>query len=263
MPTNPYFQAGKSIGAISEQRLIEDLVIESIAIYGHDVFYLPRTSVNQDDVFGEDTLQKFTQQFPVEMYMTNVEGFEGNGELFSKFGITVTDQATFVVSKRRWDEAVGMQTTDLQLPLRPAEGDLLFFPLTGAIFEIKFVKADNPFFQLGRIYVYTLSVELFMYSSEKIEIAGDPTADIDSLAARLNMPDGPLAASHDTMGFQLLAQDGSVILAQSGFSILQQEFEGDRNALTTDDNNDDFEREAQTLLVFDEQNPFGIIEEQH
>lgn len=262
MTTNPYFQAGKSIGSINEQRLIEDLTMETIQIHGHEVYYLPRTSVNLDNVFGEDTLQRFTQQYPIEMYMTNVDGFEGNGELFSKFGITVTDQATFVVSKRRWEEAVGMQATDLQLPGRPAEGDLIFFPLTGAIFDIKFVKADNPFFQLGRIYVYTLSCELYVYSSERIDIAGDPTAMPGSLAAKLNLPDGPLDASQDTTNFQLLAQDGSVILAQSGFSILQQEFNGDQNALVNQDNNADFEEEGESLIDFTETNPFGDYQRQ-
>lgn len=257
MATNPYFQDGRSIGALSEQRLVEDLVMESIQIHGFDVYYLPRTSVAQDDIFGEDTLQKFTQQYPVEMYMTNVQGFDGNGELFSKFGITVTDQATFVVSKRRWEEAVGMQTDNLQLPNRPADGDLLFFPLTGSIFEIKFVKADNPFFQLGKIYVYTLTCELYLYSSERIEIAGDPTAPIGSLAASLNLADGPLSASQDTMNFQILAQDGSAILAQSGFSIIQQSFDGDAQALVKGDDNERFELEGQSIIDFSEINPFG------
>ena len=250
------------IGSVLEHRLMEDIVIESIGINGFDIYYLPRTSVNEDTIFGEDLLQKFTQQYPVEMYMTNVEGFEGNGELFSKFGITVTDQATFIVSKRRWEEAVGMQSDDLQLPNRPADGDLLYFPLTGSMFEIKFVKADNPFFQLGKIYVYTLTCELYLYSSERIEIAGDPTAEYGSLASKLNLPDGPLAASMDTMNGRILAQDGSNILSQSGFSILSQEFMGSANALTAEDNNDEFELEGKTLIDFTETNPFGEFQDQ-
>ena len=261
MPVNSYFQSGRSIGALGEQRLIEDLIIESVQIHGFEVFYLPRTSVNQDDILGEDTLQKFTQQYPIEMYMTNVQGFEGNGELFSKFGISVTDQATFVVSKRRWEEAVGMQATNLQLPLRPAEGDLLFFPLTGAIFEIKFVKADNPFFQAGKIYVYTMSCELYLYSSERIEVAGDTTAPMGSLAAKLNMADGPLAASQDSLNFQILSQTGGAILAQSGFSLVQTQFGGNTNALTIEDDNDRFELEGKTLIDFTETNPFGEFQE--
>lgn len=233
MPTNRYFQNGKSIGSTSEQRLIEDLVIEAVQIHGHDVYYLPRTSVNPDELFGEDPLQKFTQQYPIEMYMTNVEGFAGNGELFSKFGITVTDQATFVVSKRRWEEAVGLQeSATLQLPSRPADGDIIYFPKTGAMFEIKFVKADNPFYQLGRIYVYTLTCELYLYSGETIDIPGDMTAEAGSLASRLNLPDGPLA--------QL---DGTDTIIDK---------HSDNTLLAT---------KSQEFLVYDKKNPFGDYSE--
>jgi hypothetical protein len=259
MPTNHYFQDGHSIGGRGQQRLIEDLVIQAIKIMGTDIFYLPRTSVNPDDILGEDTLQRFRQQYPIEMYMANVMGFDGNGELFSKFGITVTDQATFVVSKRRWEEAVAMQTDDLQLPTRPAEGDLLFFPKTGAMFEIKFVKADNPFYQAGRIYVYTLTCELFLYSSERIEVAGDPTAEPGSLASKLNAADGPLAASQDTYNRQILTMSGGILVSMQNFSIIQTGWSGTINPLTANDDNDRLEREAVAFLDTTEPNLFGAI----
>ena len=141
MATNFYFQTGNTSGTTNEQRLLEDLIIESIKIYGHDVYYLPRVSVKQDNILGEDVLSQFDNAYPVEMYLTNIQGWEGNGELFTKFGIQVTDQATFVVSKRRWEDVVGSHPAELlQLPSRPAEGDLIYLPKTNSMFEIKFVQ---------------------------------------------------------------------------------------------------------------------------
>ena len=140
MATNVYFQSGNTSGTANEQRLVEDLVIESLKIYGHDVHYMPRTLVNRDTIFDEDELSKFTQQYPLEMYMENVEGYEGEGELFTRFGIEIRDQATFVLSKRRWEQMVDREEDaggTFQLTARPAEGDLLYFPKTKSLFEIK------------------------------------------------------------------------------------------------------------------------------
>ena len=127
MPTNFYFQSGNTSGTTSEQRLIEDLIIESLKIYGHDVFYLPRTLVKEDTIFDEDTLSKFTQAYPLEMYLENVEGFGGDGELFSKFGLEVRDSATFILARRRWDELVKTSGGIFTQDTRPSEGDLLYF----------------------------------------------------------------------------------------------------------------------------------------
>lgn len=169
MPTNFYFQSGNTSGTTGEQRLVEDLVIESLKIYGHDVYYLPRTLVDQDTIFDEDTLSKFTQAYPLEMYLENVDGYEGEGELFSKFGIEIRDKATFVLAKRRWEDLVFTSSGTFQLAARPAEGDLLFFEKTGSLFEIRYVEFQNPFYQLGKIYTFKLECELFEYSSELIK----------------------------------------------------------------------------------------------
>jgi len=99
MPTNFYFQSGQTTGTTAEQRLVEDLTIESLKIYGHDIFYIPRVQVDVDSIFDEDTLSQFTQAYPLEMYLENIEGFDGEGDLFSKFGIEIRDQATFILSK--------------------------------------------------------------------------------------------------------------------------------------------------------------------
>jgi hypothetical protein len=244
MPTNFYFQAGNTSGTTNEQRLLEDLIIESIQIYGHDVFYLPRRSVNLDNILGEDTLSRFETAIPLEMYLTNIQGWEGNGELFTKFGISVTDQATFIVSKRRWEDVVGSSPDEwLQLPSRPAEGDLIFFPKTSSMFEIKFVQHLDPFYQLGKFYIYNMSCELYQYSSE-IFATGVP--EIDSTVETF---------TQDLFEFEVLNQTGERILTQKGYSIVKEQFKTIQNVSFSD--SEFFETEGRDILDFTEINPFG------
>lgn len=164
MPTNVYF----SHGTRNEQYLVEDLIIESLKIYGQEFFYIPRTLVSKDNILGEDRLSEFKSSFPIEMYFENVDSFAGQGAFIQKFGLMVEQSATLVVARRRWEQLVGRygQTT---IPTRPNEGDLIYFPLSKGLFEIKFVTHQDPFYQLGKLYVYKLQVELFQYSSEKID----------------------------------------------------------------------------------------------
>lgn len=244
MATNFYFQSGSSQGTTNEQRLLEDLIIESIKIYGHDVYYLPRTSVKQDEILGEDVLSRFENAYPIEMYLTNIQGWEGDGELFTKFGIQVTDQATFVVSKRRWEDAVGSAPDELlQIPSRPAEGDLIYFPRTNALFEIKFVQHLNPFYQLNKFYIYSMSCELYQYSSEQFDTGVE---EIDAAET---------ANSQDVFEYNILMQSGDLLLLQSGFSIVQEQF-GTR-ALVPFSDNASIETEGRDILDFSEINPFG------
>ena len=128
MATNNYFQAGKGIGTSNEQRLVEDLVIESLKVYGHDIFYLPRTLTNKSTIFDEDQLSQFTQAYPIEMYLENINGFEGQGDIFTRFGLEVRDQATFVMAKRRWDDLTFSSPGTFTQTARPSEGDLLYLP---------------------------------------------------------------------------------------------------------------------------------------
>jgi hypothetical protein len=169
---NVYFTQG----TINEQRLMEDMIIESLHIYGQNLFYIPRTLVSKDNILGEDRLSQFKASFPIEMYFENVDSFDGQGAFMQKFGLMMEQSATLVVARRRWEQLVGRygQTT---IPTRPNEGDLLYFPLTGGLFEIKFVKHQDPFYQLGKLYVYKLQVELFQYSSERID-TGIPEIDV-------------------------------------------------------------------------------------
>ena len=157
-----------SQGVASEQNLIESLIIESLKIYGQNVFYIPRTQVAKDEILGEDPLSKFEQAFPIEMYFENVDNLGGQGPFIQKFGLFNELSATLVVARSRWQELVG-QHGNTFVPDRPNEGDLIYFPLTKGLFEIKFVQHQDPFYQLGKLYTFKMEVELFQYASEKID----------------------------------------------------------------------------------------------
>lgn len=142
---------------------------EAIRQYGVDFYYIPRTLVSEDKVVGEDRLSEFKNSYPIICYMENADmGFEGQGAFASKFGLQMEQTATLTVAVKEWRKAVGKYGQTI-LPNRPAEGDLMFLPMTGGLFEINFVQHQNPFYQLGQMIVYKLTVELFRYSSEKID----------------------------------------------------------------------------------------------
>jgi hypothetical protein len=173
---NVYFTNGTS----NEQYLLEDLIIESIRVYGQDMYYIPRILIAKDDILGEDRLSQFKNAYPIEMYLESVSGFEGQGAFINKFGLMMEQSATLTVARRTWERFVGRHT-DATLPNRPAEGDLLYFPLTNGLFEIKFVEHQDPFYQLGKLYVYRLEVELFQYASEIIDTGIQPLDEFESL----------------------------------------------------------------------------------
>jgi len=169
MPTNLYFNNfPKNI--TSEQLLVEDLVIESLKIHGMDVYYLPRSSRDSVDyIFGEDTLKQYVAAYPLEMYLENVTGMEGEGDFISKFGLEIRDEVQLLVSRRRFAATVPQ--------IRPNEGDLIYVPLVQNFFEITFVEHENDqamFYTLGRgrggnVYVYGLKLKQFVFSNEIIE----------------------------------------------------------------------------------------------
>jgi len=165
-----------SNGIRSEQLTYEDIIVESISIYGQDFYYIPRTLVGKDEILGEDRLSQFKYAYGIEMYLETVNGFEGQGAFIQKFGLMMEQSATLTVARRKWEQLVGQHGLSI-LPNRPAEGDLLFFPLTGGLFEIKFVTHQDPFYQAGKLYVYKLQVELFQYSSEHIT-TGNSSIDV-------------------------------------------------------------------------------------
>lgn len=176
MAINPYF----SQKVRTEQNLYEDIVIESLKIYGQDVYYLPRDIVNEDTIFGDDVTSKFNSSYKVEMYIENVEGFDGEGDLFTKFGIEIRDQATFVVARRRWEQTVRRYDNEIQVQ-RPAEGDLIYLPLSKSLFQIMAVEHEQPFYQLSNLPTYKLRCELFEYTGEQLDTGIDDIDEIEEL----------------------------------------------------------------------------------
>ena len=170
MATNPHFQ---HFDATNEQYLVQDLIIESIKIYGHDVYYMPRTLVNEDTLYSEDTISAFNDAYVVEMYIKNVDGFEGEGDFMSRFGLEIRDQITFSVAQRTFKNLLLDSTYD-----RPKEGDIIYFPLTKKVFEIRFVEHESVFYQTGALQTYDLVCELFQYEDQAIDTGID---DIDKI----------------------------------------------------------------------------------
>ena len=171
MATNFYFNNFPANQITSEQLLVEDLVIEALKIYGMDVYYLPRTTRDQVDyLFGEDTLKEYRTAHPIEMYLENVTGMDGEGDFISKFGLEIRDEVTMLVSRLRFRYTVNGYT-------RPREGDLIYIPMMTAFFEITNVESENNqamFYTLGRgrggnVYVYALQMKQFVFSSEIID----------------------------------------------------------------------------------------------
>ena len=168
MATNHYFNHYGTDTA--DQRLTENLIIESIKVYGIDVYYMPRATVNMDSIFGEDRLSEFTDARMIEMYVKNVDGFEGEGTLVSNFGLEVRDQVTFTLSQRRFAELnfeTGIRET------QPASGDLIYFPLTKGLYEIRSVRDATVFFQMGALQTFDLLCEVFEYSDEALDTGID------------------------------------------------------------------------------------------
>lgn len=192
MPTNHHF----SKGTISEQYLYEDLIIEAMQIYGHDVYYLPRTLVNKDQLFGEDALSKFDDAYLIEMYMDTQEGYEGEKELVSRFGLEIRDETTFTVSRRRWLDLIS-SNNNLITSLRPNEGDWIYFSNGPRLFEISFVDKDDPFYQVDNLPVYKLYARTVEYSDERLDTG---IADIDALEDTY---------TGDALQYQFLAEQSS------------------------------------------------------
>ena len=161
MATNHYFNHHGT--DTPEQRLIENLTIESIKTFGIDVYYLPRTLNDEDKLMGEDNTASYNSAYTIEMYIKTVEGFEGQGDFISKFGLQINDQITFTVAKRRFRE-LGM-TSDGRADM-PHEGDLIFFPTTSALFQILFVEDEAIFYQTGQLQSYDMLCEMFTYSDQ-------------------------------------------------------------------------------------------------
>jgi hypothetical protein len=260
MAINHHFQGGNGIGNTNEKKLYEDLIIEGLKIYGHDVYYLPRTLVNRDLILGEDTLSKFDDSYLIEMYVETTEGLAGEQELINKFGLEIREETTFMLSKRRWTNAVDSEHTMI-VEGRPNEGDIIYYPLLNKFFEISFVEDQEPFFQLGNLPVYKLRARTWEYSSEKLNTG---VTDIDTAED---------AFSLDQLAHQFMLEDGTGSLQLENDSV-----DGTKNYFINEEYNiqtqstyaDNLDLDAQAgfntedtsddILDFTERNPFGEVD---
>lgn len=191
MPTSPYFPLYYS-GYSGEQNLIQNLVDEQIKLFGSDIYYLPRTII-KENTLDDLIYSKFENEFQIEMLLSNVEGFGEQSEFISKFGIRITDEVKFIVSARRWAESEAQYSPNLTVPGRPNEGDLLYFPLTTDIYEIKFVERESPFYQFGKIQFIIMTAEIYEIGNDKIDTGIEEIDEIEQLfssAIALNMKVG-------------------------------------------------------------------------
>ena len=276
MPTNVYFDTGTK----PEQHLYEDLMIEQLKIYGQDVFYIPRTLVKEDSLFGEDTLSKFDDAYQIEMYFENVEGYEGEKEIMSKFGLQMNEDVTFVVARRRFEQLVS-HDSNLIVKTRPNEGDLVYFPKVKKIFEISFVDHDDPFYQVHNVPAFKLKCKTFEYSSEDMDTgiaeidAIETDNSLDQLVYQITMEqsgtynegielesgDGNLEQETQTGGTDNIIGEnetgGENVVLETGDYIIQEGYVVD----TTDENamNDFFETQDDNIIDFIESNPLGDI----
>ena len=194
MPLNHYF----SQGSVPEQLLYEDIVVESLKIYGQDCTYMPRELVNKDNILGDDPVSSFSKSYKLEMYIENTEGFDGEGDLFSKFGVEIRDEATFVVSRRSWNRLVKSAYNSVEY-YRPREGDLIYLGLSGSLFEIQKVETESPFYQLKNLPTFKMRCSLFEYSGEDLDTGYDGIDKIERLGSFLTL----LTISQGTLGYDV------------------------------------------------------------
>ena len=222
-----------------EQSLLEDLTIEAISIYGHDVNYIPRKLKNYDNIYGNDDQSVYENNYQVAMYVKSFDGFEGNGNFMSKFGLEIRDQVVFSIAQKVFNQQISVNTTQT----RPYEGDLIFFPLNGKCFQVTYVKKQEFFYQLGKLYTWDLTCELFEYSNEKFN-TGIPQ--IDSLQDRM---------STDILDQGVRNEAGAYILTEDNdFVILEGKSMDD---LLPEDNSAEIQEEADLFIDFSEMDPFS------
>jgi len=237
MATSLYFN---NIGASNEQNLIEDLIVESIKIHGIDMYYIPRTTINRDDVLREGETYSFGTAVGIEMYVKNVNGMMGEGEFLSKFGLEVRDQMVLVVAQRSFANEITIQNARP----RPFEGDLIWFPLTRSVYQIKFVNKKPIFYQLGALQVYELTVELFEFSSESFNTG---IGEIDSLYSSMSMV---------TNDYTMLTETGNELITENGIYITLEEFSA-ASVTQANAENEYYEKAAAEFVDFTEIDPFS------
>ena len=218
---NPFFLQGSQ----GEQGLVQDLINEQLRMYGLDCHYIPRKLMTSKTIMKEVIESRFDQAFPLEAYLMNVDGYAGQGDILTKFGVRVTTEATFVISRERFEESVApfleQQEDDYEISNRPREGDLLFSPLGKKLFEIKYVEFEKPNYQLRKNYTYQLTCEVFEYEDEVIDTnvnTIDSVVQTDGYIARLVLSGiGSTATANTTLAFGAVQQ---IFLQNDGYGYL-------------------------------------------
>lgn len=262
-----------------QQDLAEDLIVQSIKIYGIDVKYMPRTLVNPDALLGEDVSSAFNDAIDIEMYIKNTQGFEGEGDFLSKFNLEIRDSITFVMARKRWEQVsnekvlteVGynIQLEDANtnewgnsnalrleagaselyqtIHSRPYEGDWIYFPLNRKLYEIKFVENEQVFYQHGKLYTYELNCELV----DRLGTIATGNTEIDAIGTLYDP---------DILQYQITLETGNgtgSILNEDGESILWEYRIETKDALA---NNEYFTTKSFDYLDFSERNPFSEVD---
>jgi hypothetical protein len=286
MPTSPYFPTYYQ-GHPGEQNLAQDLADEQIKLFGTDIYYLPRT-ILKDNTLDDVIYSKYLDEFQVEMLLQNVEGFgTAPSEFISKFGIRITDEVTFIVSSRRWDQAEAQYAPTLTVPGRPNEGDLLYFPLTKDLYEIKFVERETPFYQFGKIQFLFITAEIYEVGNDLIDTGVADIDDIETLfssAISLVMNTGGSGAftvdelvTGATSNTEVTVKSWNStsrilqVINRTGTFVTGETITGDdsnavwvlgsfdtlNNTNSEYDQNREFEDEADNIIDWSERNPFG------
>ena len=235
--TNFYFN---NFQASNEQGIIEDLIIESIKIYGQDMYYLPRRFSNLDPVYTEDSTSFYDRAYPIELYIKSVDGFAGDGDFLSKFGLEIRDRVTFTMARRIFSDEVGSN----EGTTRPLEGDVIYFPLNKKLFQIMFVEHEAIFYQLGSLQTFDVTCELFEYSNETFS-TGIPEVDILTKKYETDFTEAGLFT--ESGNFQLVDEE-------EGLPILFEEYAQKSDLL---DDGDMFQQQGNTFLDFTEIDPFA------
>jgi len=255
-----------------EQSLVEDLIIESIKIYGIDGYYLPRTHVNLDKIYGEDASMLFDDALEMELYVKSFDGFAGQEDFLAKFGLQIDESVTFVISQKRFTQSLktsiiteysynmltedgdellsnrnDVSEYDYEAIVRPREGDMIWIPMFASLYEIKFTQNIENFFQLGKLYTYELRCDRVEYSSERINT---DVADIDGIEDQYSLSTANREKLLDEDAFLFLHEDGTFVVNEADV-VVAAEISADNEEIGQKIIDDD-------ILDFSEQNPFSL-----
>jgi hypothetical protein len=219
--------------------LLENLIIEAIRIYGEDMYYIPRNINNLDQLYTADDQSSYTQTFMLEFYIKSVDGFAGDGNFMSKFGLEIRDQVVFSVAQRVFNQEIGSYTT----LTRPREGDLIFFPLNNKCFQIKYVNKFEMYYQLGALQTWEMTCELFEYSDEVFN-TGIP--EIDAIQTKF---------STNIIDYSVKDEQGQALLDEEGNYIVMEQY--DLATIIGTGENDIIQQESDQFVDFSVHDPFS------